>query len=380
MRKVSVLTLSLVMLVNGSVVYSAPKRKRNAGIINISVPSVNTTVSENSAEQKIEALENIENTQTKKEISDLLLILNTNIEKAKDSCLGIKDDLKTIQVLAGVATGASSLGTLASGGALATGIVKSVKDKKIEESKQQNNDIEKLLNMSDAEFEQAVLSGEVSRILRELSDNITKDDVKETQTALQKEIDKDTKTSQTLGNVRTGLMAGSIATSAASTITSGISIKKLDDLIGKMKDCNRAAQQIKSDISVIQSEIDDIEYLKDDYRFYKAGNIVNSCSGFDTNNIKEIKSVMTASTVVGGVGTVVSTAGTITSALANSKKIRNDDSEDGVKKEKGLNLASNIMAGVSTGTSAGGIVLGAVTLSKLSKNVDVAESCEDALK
>ena len=186
--------------------------------------------------------------------------------------------------------------------------------------------------------------------------------------------------SQTLGNVRTGLLAGSIATSATSTITSGINIKKLDDLINKMKDCDKSANQIKSDISMIESEIDNVDDLKDNATFTKAKNITQSCTGFDTNNIKDIKGVMTASTVVGGVGTAVSTAGTITSAIANSKDVRNDNSEKGKKKEKGLNLASTIMAGVSTGTSAGGIVLGAVALKKLSDNVDVAEKCEDALK
>ncbi len=356
MKKVSIITLTLAMLINGSVVYSAPKRKRavtNTGTSALQKINTNEEVEQKSVEEITIQTEEVKDYTL---IKQLLNELQTDMEKAKSSCSGIKDDLKTIQVLAGVSTGASSLGTLASGGALATGIMKAKTDKQIAKTK--------------AELEKMSLAE-----LREELDNI-----EQKLSSLNNQISEEEKKSKTLGNVRTGLMAGSIATSAASTITSGISIKKLDDLIDKMKDCNRTTQQIKSDISVIQSEIDDIEYLKDDYRFYKAGNIVNSCSGFDTNNIKEIKGVMTASTVVGGVGTVVSTAGTITSALANSKKIRNDDSEDGVKKEKGLNLASNIMAGVATGTSAGGIVLGAVTLSKLTKNVDVAESCEDALK
>ena len=197
--------------------------------------------------------------------------------------------------------------------------------------------------------------------------------MKEKQTAVTKEIDKETKKSQTLGNVRTGLMAGSIATSATSTITSGINIKKLDDLINKMKDCDRAVNNLKANVNnAVAEEVDT------DLTYYQ--NVTQSCTGFDTNNIKDIKGVMTASTVVGGVGTAVSTAGTITSAIANSKDVRTDDSDTGKKKEKGLNLASTRMAGVSTGTSAGGIVLGAVALKKLSDNVDVAEKCEDALK
>ena len=364
---------------NGSVVFSANKKRVFRVNSNKSPTTTSTTLNESVGQESVtETLVQAEENNT--EIKKLLSNLQTDTERAKSFCSGIKDDLKTIQVLAGVSTGASSLGTLASGGALTTGIIKNVKDKKIEENKQENNDIKKLLEMSDVELERAILSGEVSRVLSGLPADATKEDMNEKQTALQKEIDKDTKLSQTLGNVRTGLMAGSIATSATSTITSGISIKKLDDLMDKMRDCDTAAKQIKSSISQIVSEIDDTDDLKNYPLFEKAENIVKSCSGFDTANIKEIKSVMTASTVIGGIGAATSIAGTITSVMANSKNVRNDDSEAGVKKEKGLNVASNVMAGISTGTSAGGIVLGAVVLSKLAKNVENAEKCEDALK
>ena len=378
MKKVSILTLSLVMLVNSSVVFSAPRKRRNAGGVIPTATATTTTLTPITLEEveiqnAVEELEVSMIIEKEKEISDLLSTLSKNVQDAKSYCLGIKEDLKNIQILAGVSTGASAVGTITSGGALATGIIKNVKDKKIEENKQENNDIEKLLKMSDTEFEQAILNGEVSRVLSELSDNVTRENVKEKQTAMTKEIDKETKKSQTLGNVRTGLMAGSIATSATSTITSGINIKKLDDLITKMKDCDRAVNNLKANVNNAVAE-----KVNTDLTYYQ--NVTQSCTGFDTNNIKDIKGVMTASTVVGGVGTAVSTAGTITSALANSKDVRNDNSEKGMKKEKGLNLASTIMAGVSTGTSAGGIVLGAVALKKLSDNVDVAEKCEDALK
>ncbi|MBD5405540.1 hypothetical protein HDR59_03265 [bacterium] len=351
MKKVSIITLSLVMLMNSGVVFSAPKKtnkKRNAintnvGVNTTSAMTVNTTALEELQEQNV--MEELERDRIEGQAAMARKTLQERRYNVKNSCSGIKDDLKAIQVLAGVSTGASAVGTLTSGGALVTGIMKAKTDKKLNE----------LSNMSSLE-------------LYEYAKN------------LEEEKSKLEKKSKTLGNVRTGLMAGSIATSATSTITSGISTKKLDNLIDKMKDCDTAAKQIKSYISQIQSEIDDADDLKNYPLFEKAENIVKSCSGFDTANIKEIKSVMTASTVVGGIGAATSIAGTITSAMANSKDVRNDDSEAGVKKEKGLNIASNVMAGISTGTSAGGIVLGAITLNKLAKNVDVAEKCEDALK
>ncbi|MBD5398851.1 hypothetical protein HDR60_05110, partial [bacterium] len=281
MKKVSILTLSLVMLVNSSVVFSAPRKRRNAGGVIPTATTTTTTLTPITLEEveiqnAVEELEVSMIVEKEKEISDLLSTLSKNVQDAKSYCLGIKEDLKNIQILAGVSTGISAVGTITSGGALATGIIKNVKDKKIEENKQENNDIEKLLKMSDTEFEQAILNGEVSRVLSELSDNVTRENVKEKQIAVTKEIDKETKKSQTLGNVRTGLMAGSIATSATSTITSGINIKKLDDLINKMKDCDKSANQIKSDISMIESEIDNVDDLKDNASFTKAKNITQS--------------------------------------------------------------------------------------------------------
>ncbi|MBD5405569.1 hypothetical protein HDR59_03410 [bacterium] len=200
---------------------------------------------------------------------------------------------------------------------------------------------------------------------------LTKKEIKE----LKQDNEKLNATSQTLGNLRTGLMAGSIATSTTSTITSGISAKKLDDLMEKMKDCDRSITTLKSSVNNAVAE-----KIDTDLSTYQ--NIVKSCSGFDTANIKEIKGVMVASAVVGGVGAVAGTVGTITSAVANNKKTKENakSTEEGRLNAKALNITANISAGIATGTSASGIVLGAMTLNKLAKNVDVAEKCEDSLK
>ena len=89
---------------------------------------------------------------------------------------------------------------------------------------------------------------------------------------------------------------------------------------------------------------------------------------------------MTVSAIVSGIGTATAGAGTITSAMANSKKVREDDSEKGRKKEKGLNLASNILAGVTMGTSATSMVLSVTAISKAKKDSKMAEECEAVLK
>ena len=107
--------------------------------------------------------------------------------------------------------------------------------------------------------------------------------------------------------------------------------------------------------------------------------VLTACTGFDKNNINTLKTTMTASAIVSGIGTATAGTGTITRALANSKNIREDNSEKGKKKEKGLNLASNILAGVTMGTSGASTVLSATAIERAKKDSGTAENCENAL-
>ncbi|MBD5405390.1 hypothetical protein HDR59_02460 [bacterium] len=386
MRKVSIITLSLVMLMNSGVVFSAPRKankRRNAVNTNTtSVTTANATALEESDVQNaMEELEINEIIEGQTELGVASSKLQEKINAVKNSCSGIKKDLDSIFGLNVATTVVSGVGTLTSGGALTTGIIKSVKDKKIEENKQQSSDIKKLLEMSDEEFDQAILSGEVSNVLDGLPSTATKEDIEKKQTALQKEIDKDTKLSQTLGNVRTGLMAGSIATSAVSTgtsIASSINAKKLAE---KMKSCNNAIDELKMAKSQFLSDIDDLDVEPSKSAVYtKADDILKACKGYDKDNIKQVQTMSTASAVTSGIGTATSIAGTITSAMANSKNVRNAEGDEAEKKEKNLNLASNIMAGISTGTSGASTVLSAISISKAKKDSEMAEECENILK
>ena len=195
---------------------------------------------------------------------------------------------------------------------------------------------------------------------------------------LQKDVEKENikileNQSKTLGNVRTGLMAGATATSAVSMGTSlgaGLTAKKLAE---KMEACNEAISNLKMAISVAEAEEVDAEKL------VKAREITSVCTGFDRDNIKTLKTTMTASAVVSGIGTATASAGTVTSILANSEKVRGDNSDRGKKKEKKLNLVSNIMAGVTVGTSGASTVLSATAIKKAKQDSEMAERCEAAL-
>ncbi len=183
------------------------------------------------------------------------------------------------------------------------------------------------------------------------------------------------KVSKTMGHVRTGLMAGATVTSAVSLGTSVGSVNSAGSLADNMSKCNSALSALRSAKSAFEVELDG----ESDASLIRANGILLACSDYDKENMKAIKNIMTASSVTSGIGTATGLAGTITSAMANSNKVRGDNSEKGTKKEKNLNMASNILAGVTTGTSASSAVLGGISMSKVKKDFEKAERCESAL-
>lgn len=289
------------------------------------------------------------------DVNSALQNVNSKISAVQNSCSGIKSSLDTIFGLSVATTVSSGLGTVAAGGALAVGITKAVKDKKIEEKETELKLLEsRTQNLSDDPEE---LKKQLTEILPQLEEDYVK---------LQKEISEDTKKSKTLGNVRTGLMAGATAISAVSTGTSLGATLTATKLAEKMMQCNADLQALKLAKSELEAEGETDE---------KADKILSVCTGYDEANIKSLKSLATANAVVSGIGTATAGAGTITSAMANSKKVRAGDK----KKEKSLNLASNILAGVTMGTSATSTTLSAVQISKAKKDSEMAEKCENIL-
>ena len=298
----------------------------------------------------------------KADVNTALNDLTTKKQAVQNACSGIKSSLDTIFGLSVATTVSSGLGTAAAGGALAVGITKAVKDKKIEEKEIELGLLKaRTENLSDDPEE---LKKQLTEILPQLEEDYRR---------LQKEISEDTKKSKTLGNIRTGLMAGATATSAVSTGTSigaSLNAKKLAE---KMEACNKAVAGLKTAISLAEAEEVDAEKL------VKAREITSACTGFDKYNIDSLKRSMTASAIVSGIGTATAGTGTVTSALANSNKVRSDNSEKGRKKEKNLNLVSNIMAGVTTGTSGASTILSATAIKKAKQDSEMAEKCEAVL-
>jgi hypothetical protein len=80
------------------------------------------------------------------------------------------------------------------------------------------------------------------------------------------------------------------------------------------------------------------------------------------------------------VGATTGLAGTVTSAMANTDKTRNDNTDAGKQKEKNLNTASNVLAGASTVASATATVFNATQISAIKKVATVAQKCTEVLK
>lgn len=331
----------------------------------------------------------------------------------QQACGGIKKSLDTIFGLSVATTVSSGLGTVAAGGALATGIAKAVKenedgkiDKKLKEDREikeeilkdylnghswdwiekdmimdgvMNDDISKITeasklickDMVDGDKKDYCSKMVITKFTSEYLDNGWKVYYKEKLKEFSN--DKDNKEAKTLGNVRTGLMAGATATSAVSMGTSLGATLTAKKLAEKMEACNEVISNLKMAISVAEAEEVDAEKL------VKAREITSVCTGFDRDNIKTLKTTMTASAVVSGIGTATASAGTVTSILANSEKVRGDNSDRGKKKEKKLNLVSNIMAGVTAGTSGASTVLSATAIKKAKQDSEMAERCEAVL-
>ncbi len=206
-------------------------------------------------------------------------------------------------------------------------------------------------------------------------------------------IDKNLKTAKTLGHIRTGMMAGASATSLISMGTSiGASVDS-GKLSEKMTACNNAINELRTASNKLNAEIKDAQYLlkeklgdnyeekKPEYmkqaeKIHKISlDMIAGCKKYETKDISYVKNLMTASSVVSGIGTATAITGAITSGLANTKKAKGDR-----KYEKNMDLTANIMAGVTAGTSLTSTGLsGAASVATGKKLQQQAKDCEAAL-
>jgi len=291
-----------------------------------------------------------------------LMDLNIALQNTYRACVDIDDDLHELKVLAGVNTAVTAVGTGAGIGAVATGFAKSKTDKEIDKMESYLRELEE----NGAKQQRESLS--IINISSEQIDNLFSDS-----NDFQKEkdeLEKLNKKSKALGNWRTGLMATNTATNIAGAIIAN-KTRTTDDLQEKINKCIDATKGLNNAIVSAKMSGEDIT---------EAQAIYTACREYEFVDIKPINKRGTGAMVASSVGAVVGGVGTITSGVANSDTIRDDNSDAGKQKEKQLNTVSNVLAIGATASSATATIFNATQIAAIKKVAKVSESCTGVLK
>ena len=305
------------------------------------------------------------------------IILNTNaradesnlvtaLQNTYTACVGIDDSLADLKKMAGINTAITGVGTGLGVGATVVGIVKEKKDQQADKLK-----MEKLRAIEERRMQNETppTSNEELDAAKREFDNLwgKSTDDKETDS----EIDKLDRQSKSLGNWRTGLLAGNTVTNVAGAIIAGKN-KTDGDLQNQIDNCKTAIGELRR--ARARARIDGTDTGE-------ANAIISACEGFETVDISKINTRAKGAMVSGIVGATTGLAGTITSGIANSDSIRNQG-EGGTRtdKEKNLNTASNVLAGASTVASGTATIFNATQISAIKKVANVAAKCTEALK
>lgn len=291
-----------------------------------------------------------------------VLPLDDALRATYTACVGIDDELSDLKTMAGINTAITSVGTAAGVGATVTGLVKADKDKQIEVKLEKLREIEQKnpdLQSTDAEWDnfESGLTSELANAKIEVE-------------KYQAEIEKLNKQSKKLGNWRTGLMAGATATNVAGAIIAGTN--KVDaDLQTQINNCISSVASLRN--SMMQARINGEDVSE-------AETIASACGEYEYADVSKINNRGRGAMISSTVGATTGLAGTITSATANSNKIRDAQGDAAQQKEKNLNTASNVLAGATTVASATATVFNATQISAIKKVAAVAEKCTGVLK
>jgi len=297
------------------------------------------------------------------------IVLNTNaradesnlvtaLQNTYSACVGIDAALADLKKMAGINTAITGVGTGLGVGATVVGIVKANKDaaakeiaNKINYSKQPINVMptESEMNAISSEFDSADLESEFSRLRKQ---------------------------SKSLGNWRTGLLAGNTVTNVAGAIIAGKN-KTDGDLQNQIDNCKAAIGELRR--ARARARIDGTDTGE-------ANAIISACEGFETVDVSKINDRAKGAMISSAVGAGLGLTGTITSAVANSDSVRKDNVDISQKtnadwnKEKNINTAANILSGTSTVASGVATVFNATQISAIKKVANIASKCTEVLK
>ena len=295
---------------------------------------------------------------------------NANVESLENAlratytaCVGIDDELADMKKLAGINTAVTGVGTGLGVGATVVGIKKAKVDeeviKRLDKLRKyfSDNNIKEMPREDYAEFWNEVQNFDIDS----MDDSVKQDADKE-----KTEIEELKKKSKKLGNWRTGLLGGTTATGVAGAI---IAAQNRTDgsLRGMVDQCIDSVDKLKAAYMTAKMSGEDTA---------DAAQIVEACGQYkylDLSKIdKRAKGAMVSSVVTATAGAV----GTVTSAMANSEKVR----AEGGQKEKNLNTTSNVLAAGTAVSSAVATVFNASQIAVIKDTIKVAESCSNTLR
>lgn len=284
--------------------------------------------------------------------------LDNALRETYMNCVGIDDALHDMKVKAGINTAVTGVGTGLGIGAVATGIAKAKVDANIE---QKYKTMENWTYGASAHTQ--VASGE--DWLNEFKNSLNYKNNQQ-----DPEIIKLTQKSKKLGNWRTGLLVGNTATNIAGAALAGTN-KVEKSLEEQIDNCKSSVKNLKKEITRAKFDGMDVSEAKE---------IADICGEFEYVDSSKINTRATGGMTSSIVGASTGVVGTITSALANSNRIRNDDSESGQKKEKTLNTSANVLAAGATVASATATVFNAAQIKAIKDIAQVASACTGVLK
>lgn len=292
------------------------------------------------------------------------LSMNAALRATYTNCVGIDNALHDMKVRAGINTAVSGVGTGLGIGATAVGIAKAKTDAMIEEKFKRIDGWAYTAsgNVETASNEDFLAS------MKEMTYNVRPADDEDIQESEEKQ--RLTAKSKKLGNWRTGLLVGNTITNLAGATISGAN-KVEQPLQEQIQNCVASVKVLRGAIMQARLNQEDVS---------EAEQIESACSGFEYVDVSKIndraKGALVSSVVGAGTGVV----GVITSALANSDKVRNVYTEQGKKKEKNLNTTANILSAGSTVASASATVFSASQIKEIKKAAEVAQKCTGVLK
>lgn len=287
--------------------------------------------------------------------------LTAAIENVRTTCGNISAELSDMKKMAGITTAVTGVGTVAGGVALGTGLAKANVDKEIEELESQIARLK--AERGDVPIEHLQIEDD-ALFKRQVNEFIAYYQAKE------QEISVAEQKSKNLGNWRTGTLAAATATNIAGAVMSGTNRVKgdlkqqIDECLMSVKTLSNIRMQARIDGSATDADL------------ARAENIIRACNAWTTVDVSSINKRSTGATVSSGIGAVLGLAGTITSASANSKDVRDGDSD----KEKNLNTAANVLAGGTTATNLSATIFNATQINAIKHAATVADECEGALR